>query len=122
MVERREFKRFAIDGDVVIKPQDGTCRVLKADLYGVCFLGAGVYATENIEPGTLVNIELTSKLSKGSIICDGKVVYSVKVKEAPSCIFRMGINFINVDSKKNQDIFNLIQHDIILQERNKKLF
>lgn len=122
MNERREFQRFSIDAEVVLKPEDGTSRVIKADLYGICFLGAGVYATEKIEPNMIVKFELTSKLSKETIVCEGKVVYATKVKEGPACIFRMGINFINVDSAKNQILFNFIQHDIILREKNRRLF
>lgn len=120
MKERREFTRFDIEGDVVLKPQDGTSRVIKADLYGICFLGAGAYATERIEPGIILNLELTSKLSKETIICEGITVYATKVKDGAACIYRMGINFINIDSKKNQDIFNLIQHNIILREKDRK--
>ncbi len=122
MKERREFTRFDMEGDVVLKPIDGTLRVIKSDLYGICFLGAGVYAAERIEPGTIINFELTSKLSKETIICEGKIIYATKVKDGPACIFRMGINFINVDSKKNQHIFNLIQHNIILREKDRKSF
>jgi hypothetical protein len=122
MNERREFKRFNIEADVVLRPQDGTSRVIKADLYTICFLGAGVYATEEIEANSIVKCELTSKLSKETIVCEGKVIYVCKVKEGPACIFRIGINFINVDSAKNQVLFNFIQRDIILQEKNRRVF
>lgn len=121
MKERREFTRFDMEAEVVLKPQDGASRNIKADLYGICFLGAGVYTAEEIEPGTNVKFELTSKLSKETVICEGKVIYMTKVKEKPACIYRMGINFINIDSKKNQQLFNFIQHDIILREKNKGL-
>ncbi len=121
MDERREFKRFNIEAAVVLKPEDGTYRVIEADLYGICFLGAGVYATETIAPGCIVKFELTSKLSKETIVCEGKVIYSTKVKEGPACIFRLGIKFINIDSEKNQILFNFIQHDIILREKNRRV-
>ena len=121
MNERREFKRFNIEADVVLKPEDGTARVINADLYSIGFLGVGVYATEEIGVDVIVNFELTSKLTKETIVCEGKVIYTSKVKEGPACMFRIGINFINIDSAKNQTLFNFIQHDIILREKNRRL-
>jgi len=103
----------------MLKPQDGTMRVIKADLYSICFSGAGVYAPERIEPGINIKIELKTELSDQPLIGEGEIVHAYEIKRDNVSAFRMGIKFINTDNKKLQHLLYLIQQDM-MKARNKR--
>jgi len=104
----------------VLKPQDATLRTIKADLYDISFLGAGVCAPEKIELGVHVKFTLMIKIYNEPLIGEGRITYAFEIKKDDARVFRMGINFINIDNKKIQQFLALIQHDIIAKSKNKR--
>ena len=96
MEERRRYKRFDTVGTVVLKPEDGTSRAVRADLINIGFTGiTTVYVQEKIEVGIYVKLEYDSN------------------------VFRMGIEFIDIDKKAIQNILNLIQANILAEVRKR---
>ena len=118
MEDRRRYKRLNAEGTVIIKPEDGTSRTIKADLINISFMGiTTVYVKEKIKPGTYVKFELISKLWNEPVICKGKIIHTGEIKKYGSNVFRMGIEFIDFDKKAIQNILNLFQANILAEAR-----
>ena len=120
MEERRRYKRFDTVGTVVLKPEDGTSRAVRADLINIGFTGiTTVYVQEKIEVGIYVKLELISQLWNKPVICKGKIIHTEELRKYDSNVFRMGIEFIDIDKKAIQNILNLIQANILAEVRKR---
>jgi c-di-GMP-binding flagellar brake protein YcgR len=122
MQEQRRYIRYNAEGSAIIKPQDGTSRNIQANLVDISFLGIGVEAGEKISSGTDVGFEVTTKLWDKTIIGKGKIKHVQEIKRYDTDIFRIGIEFIDVDKETIRCIINRIQEDICAQARRKKTF
>jgi len=111
-LEKRRYKRFNTKGRVVLKPEDGTARSITADLVDVNFLGLGVNAQEKIEPDISVQSELEHRFWSEPIVAQGKIKHTQEIKKPDSRLFRMGIEFTNIDQKTIKNFVNRIQSDI----------
>jgi c-di-GMP-binding flagellar brake protein YcgR len=111
--EQRSYSRFSVEGSVVLKPEDATLRTIRADLYDICYIGIGVGSAEKIDAGIHVKFELTINSIKETIAGEGKIVYVYETKRDNTLVFRMGIEFINIDKKKMIRILSLIQQDMM---------
>jgi len=96
MLEQREHVRYSIEGSANIKPEDGTAQAINTELIDICYKGIGVRANEKIETGACVGFKLIIKQFDKPIVGTGRVKYS---KEYGAGIFRMGIEFINIDKE-----------------------
>ena len=120
MEERRRYKRLDAVGTVVIKPEAGTSRTVRADLINISFTGiTTVYVQEKIEAGIYVKLELISQLWNKPVICKGKIIHTEEIGEYDPNVFRMGIEFIDIDKKAIQNILNLIQANILAEVRKR---
>jgi c-di-GMP-binding flagellar brake protein YcgR len=122
MQEQRRYIRYNAEGSAIIKPQDGISRNIQANLVDISFLGIGVEAAEKISSGTDVGFEVTTKLWDKTIIGKGKIKHVQEIKRYDTDIFRIGIEFIDVDKETIRCIINRIQEDICAQARRKKTF
>ena len=122
MQELRRYIRYNTEGGAIIKPEDGTSRNIQANLVDISFLGIGVEAGEKISSGTDVEFELTTKLWDKTIIGKGKIKHVQEIKRYDTDIFRIGIEFIDVEQETIRCIISRIQEDICAQARRKKTF
>ena len=119
MEERRAYLRFNEEANLVLKPNDGTSRAIKAELVDISFIGIGVYVKEEMKMGTEVKIELITKLWDAPIVGEGNIKYVNGAKMLDRNTFRMGIEFNCIDKKAIQYILNSIQKDICEKARRK---
>jgi c-di-GMP-binding flagellar brake protein YcgR len=122
MKERRTYIRFDSQDYVIIRPENDASPAVKADLVDISFSGVGVYSNEKISSNTKVKVELVTKLWDKPIVGEGKVVHAVEVHKYNKDVFRIGIEFVNIDKDAIQGIINLIQSDICQEAKRKKKF
>jgi len=117
MKERRSYIRFSIEGDVVLRPKDGTSRVIKAKMCDMGFIGVGIYSSEKIDVGYTVEFEISTRFWDGNICGEAKVKFLEEIIEANDVIFRMGIEFISVDNRVVQYVLTQLQSEICRKMR-----
>jgi hypothetical protein len=99
MQENRLFTRFIVEGEVQIEVQDAIGAVVHVELVDISFKGAGVYSAKMVEVGTPVKFMISGKYFKNPIIGEGKIRYARPWKRGNADIYRLGIEFIDVDSE-----------------------
>ena len=102
---------------MTLKPEDGTSRSIRTDLIDISFIGIGVYAEEKIEVGTDVSIELISRFWGEPIIGKGKIRYTREVKKHERNVFRIGVEFTDINKEAVRSIMNRIQADICAEAK-----
>ena len=119
MLEKRAHIRHGVEGTVNLKPEGGAPLIIKADLADICFGGLGVYSKEKIESGVDVAFELTTKLWHEPVIGRGKIGYSKEIKGPDGSIFKLGIQFIDVDKEALRCIITHARGNICAETRKK---
>lgn len=122
MQDQRKYIRFNAEGSVILKSEDGKSCSIKADLADINLTGIGVYAQEELDTGINVKLELITKLSEEPIVGEGKVKYVREIKRNNTIVFRIGIEFTNIDKNAVQNIITRIQEEICARARKAKIF
>jgi len=122
MQEQRRYIRYNAEGSVVLKLENNISHSIPAGLANIGFLGFGIETKEKIEVGTNVDFELITKLWDKPVIGKGKIIYVNEIKRYDTTVFRMGIEFLDVEQETIRCIINRIQEDICAQARRKKTF
>ncbi len=122
MPEKRSYLRFALKGNITLHPEDNPARIIKGDLINICFLGFAVNLRENIGTGMTVQFELTTSLLKVPFTGKGKIQYIKRITVDNTPLLRVGVAFIDIDKDIIMRILNMIQHEISLQQRQKKKY
>jgi hypothetical protein len=113
MVERRGYRRYAIEGHISLKTEDGTSSDFKIDVTDVSFLGVTIYAKEKINiAGKVVDFELSSGLLEQPLAGKGRIKYINEELKNKVTVFRMGFEFVDVDKHNLLHFLNLIQEMI----------
>lgn len=120
MKEQRSYGRFDIEGNIILYPKEDISRSIKADILNIGYLGMGISAKEKIEAGTYVKLEIVTKLYVEPIIGKGVIIYANEIKKYNTCIFRMGIKFVDIDNKKIKHLLSFIQSDMISKLKKSK--
>lgn len=120
MPEKRSYLRFALKGNITLRPEDNPARIIKGDLVNICFLGFAANLKENIGTGMTVQFELTTSLLKVPLTGKGKIQYMKRITVDNAPLLRVGVTFIDIDKDIIMRILNMIQHEINLQHRQKK--
>jgi len=120
MPEKRSYLRFALKGNITLRPEDNPARIIKGDLINICFLGLAANLRENIGTGMTVQFELTTSLLKVPFTGKGKIQYMKRITVDNTPLLRVGVAFVDIDKDIIMRILNMIQHEISLQQRQKK--
>jgi hypothetical protein len=112
MQEHRLFIRYKVQGDVLIHQKTGELKPVKGDLVDLCFKGAGIYSKEKLEPEMPVRFIIMSKSFPEHIKGEGKIIYVRPMTRNGEDFFRLGLNFINVDSEQLRDILVHLQDEL----------
>jgi hypothetical protein len=112
MQEHRLFIRYRVQGEVLLHTKNGDLKPLKCDLVDLCFKGAGIYSKEKLEPETAVRFIIASKSFPEHIRGEGKIIYVRPMTRNGEDFFRLGLNFINVDSELLKDILLRLQNEL----------
>jgi len=112
MKEQRWYIRYKIEGRANLKPEGKKSGAIKTNLIDISYKGFAAYANEQIAGGTEVCFWLITKLWDEPIIGRGKVKYAQEIKRDEQTIFRLGIEFVEIDKKILQSIINYIVQDM----------
>ncbi|MDP8230201.1 MAG: PilZ domain-containing protein [Candidatus Gorgyraea atricola] len=113
----RRYQRYLVEGSVTLKIK--SCSIA-ADLKDISFTGMHVCADKEIKPGSKVKFEIVSNLSSVTIAGEGEVKYAKKKATHDAKLFKMGIEFINVNESAIEHLINRIQKAIATEKRKKK--
>ena len=111
MIEHRLFTRYPVIGKAVLQTKTIPIRTARGDLIDMSFKGIGVYSPDPMQPHDIVRLLLTSKSFGRHIQGDGKIMYAQKVWRNDKMLFRVGIEFVNVDSDFVRDIVEGLQKE-----------
>ena len=120
MQEQRRYIRYDAEGNAILKPEDGTSRNLKADLVDISYAGLGVAVYGKIETGIKVKFELITRLYDRPIVGEGKVKYLQELQGKDASIFRLGIEFTNINNEDIRCVINSIQEDLCAEARRRR--
>lgn len=110
MVERRGYRRYAIEGHISLKTEDGVPSDFKINVIDVSFLGVTIYAKERINiADKVVDFELSSGLLEQPLTGKGRIKYINEELKNKVTAFRMGLEFVDVDKHNLLHFLNLIQ-------------
>ncbi|MCK9603223.1 MAG: PilZ domain-containing protein [Candidatus Omnitrophica bacterium] len=118
MAERREYIRYDIEGHIDLKTEDGAISSFKVDVIDISFLGVSVYSKEKIDIlDKIVYFELISGLLEQPLIGKGRVKYIHEEIRNKAPVFRMGLEFIDMDKSALLHFLNITQEMLALKIR-----
>ena len=119
MRDQRWYIRYKIEGRVTFKPKAAKAHAVKADLLDISYRGIAAWADGNIAVGTEVDFELTTKLWDAPISGKGEVKYAQETKRDQKTVFRLGIEFKEIDKKTLQSVINYLVQNICAEAKKK---
>ncbi len=117
MEEQRKYRRYMVEGQMIIKLKSDLSRNIRMELVDICVLGAGAYAQESLTVGMEADFILISKLLEKSLIGTGKVKYSLPLEKGGKQLFRIGIEFVKVDGAIIQRIIDRIHKGVSADDK-----
>jgi hypothetical protein len=116
MIEHRLFTRYRVHGEVLIQFTKTKPETIRTELVDMSFRGFGVYSPRAIEANTTVKFYISGKLFEKHLRGEGKVMYSQSYRRKETDIFRMGVEFISVDSDQVRDALELLRNDLAKEQ------
>lgn len=113
MSEKRGYVRYTIDGNITLKTEEGGSYVLKIHVTDISFLGVSMYSPEKLDLiGKIVQFELATELSGQTMSGKGKIKYIKEEKKGEVSVFRMGLEFIDVNKDILLEFLQLVQEKL----------
>lgn len=113
MEEKRGYERYLITGSVNLKFENSELSILKAELVDIGFIGFSIYSRDKVEAGQIVQFEIMPELMENSLIGKGKIKDIMQVTENEVLVYRVGIEFIDVDKNSILKLINMNQAKIV---------
>ena len=121
MPDKRTHKRHFISGYLTIDTEDNPSVTYKVELSDVCFGGVAVYSKERIElAGKPINFKLQADIWEGVLSGKGKINYIKEEKRHREIVFRMGLEFAEIDKSSVLQFLDVVHHKIALKSRQMK--
>lgn len=111
MIEHRLFTRYRIEGEVLIQSTGAKPETIRAELVDMSFRGFGVYSPKAIDAKALVKFYISGKYFEKHLRGEGKIMYSQAYRRKDTNVFRMGIEFIAVDSNQVRDVLDVLRKE-----------
>jgi len=109
MIEHRLFTRFKVEGEGLIQYNATKPETVRMELADMSFRGFGAYSPKPIESNTDVKFYISGKIFGKHLRGEGKVMYSQKYRRKETDVFRVGVEFISVDSNLVRDTLELLR-------------
>lgn len=119
MKEQRWYIRYKVEGTVNLKTKAAESSGIKADLMDISYRGFAAWANKKIEAGTQVGFELMTKIWDKPVIGRGEVKYAQEAKKDLGTVFRLGIEFKEIDKKILQSIINHLVKNICAEAKKR---
>lgn len=111
MSEKRGYTRYNINGEITLKAENGDPIVLKVSVTDISFLGVSISLAENVDDliDKVILFELTTELYSQFLSGKGKIKYTKEEKKGADLIYRIGLEFIDVDKDILLDFLQVVQ-------------
>jgi c-di-GMP-binding flagellar brake protein YcgR len=121
MKDQRWYIRYKIEGTANLKTKATGPSGIKTDLLDISYRGFATWANKKIESGSEVEFELITKLWSEPVVGKGEVKYSQETKKDQATIFRLGIEFKEIDKRILQSIINYLVQNICAEAKKKTI-
>ncbi|MDD5348496.1 MAG: PilZ domain-containing protein [Candidatus Omnitrophica bacterium] len=125
MQDQRQYLRFNIEGVVAITVKDAPERSVSCSLVDISFKGIGcvfnVATQEQLKENLAVRLELTTPFREGAICGEGVIRYVTPMQRRGQAMFRIGIEFGDINAAAIQEILARIQQQIRVQSRTTRI-
>jgi len=108
-MERRLFVRFPMSGTAVMQPEQKDLRAIDCELFDISFEGIGVFCPVQLRAGGLTKFLIINRQLNVNIGGMGRIAHSAPVKFNGKDYFRVGIEFIDVDSGQMRRLLQQIR-------------
>jgi c-di-GMP-binding flagellar brake protein YcgR len=109
MIEHRLFTRFKVEGEGLIQYSSAKPETVRVEMADMSFRGFGVYSPRPIETNTSVKFYISGKMFEKHLRGEGKIMYSQKYRHKETDVYRMGVEFISVDSNQVRDVLDILR-------------
>lgn len=111
MEDRRKYRRFRAELDIIIKRTTGSPKSIRAKLANFSSSGLCALVQDRIDVGEKVVVEVVDRrLTRDPIVVgEGEVVYKLAPKEPSTKPVRIGVRFENPDEHMVQRLLGAIQ-------------
>jgi len=124
MPEKRGYTRYNISGEITLTEENGDPIVLKVSVTDISFLGVSIFLYENVD--NLINkvilFELTTELYSQTLSGKGKIKYTREEKKGDDLMYRIGLEFIDVDKKMLVDFLQVVQERFAVKKSKTQPF
>ncbi len=111
MIEHRLFTRYRVGGEILIQYTGTKPETIRAELADMSFRGFGAYSPKAIDSNATVKFYISGKYFEKHLRGEGKVMYSQAYRRKETDVFRMGVEFISVDSDQVRDVLELLRKE-----------
>jgi hypothetical protein len=113
VIEHRLFTRYRVAGEVLVQYTGGAKpETIRAELVDMSFRGFGVYSPKAISASSTVKFYISGKYFEKHLRGEGKIMYSQAYRRKETDVFRMGVEFISVDSDQVRDVLEMLRKEL----------
>lgn len=115
MKEQRAFYRLSAAGEVIFQEKD----IPNSSIIDISYNGIAIYSKKKIEIGKLLVFELKINLVCEPIQCSGVIKYISEKNIHGSLIYKIGIEFVDIE--KNNVVFIIKRIQSAFAEQQKRI-
>lgn len=119
-MERRHYNRIPTSGHVLLKKHEEKGLSGKAVLENISFGGFLMNSQEKLIIDSLIDFELTAELSERQVSGSGRIKHVFDSDKPAIDIFKIGVEFIDVDEDSVIYFINRIHSDKSRDSKDKK--
>ena len=119
MKDQRWYIRYKIEATANLKTKVSGSSAIKTELFDISYRGFGTWSDNKIEVGTDVEFEIITKLWDKPINGKGQVKYALEAKKDQGTVFRLGIEFKEIDKKVLQSVINYLVENICAEAKKR---
>lgn len=111
MEDRRTYRRWGLEGRVVLTAESPSPQVIKGELRDVSFSGVGVIALDTLPVGTQVQVRIITddgRMDTETPMGKGEIV-GLSPAHGPGSPQRIGIRLLDADEKKIDELLLRLQ-------------
>lgn len=111
MIEHRLFTRYRLEGEVLIQALGPMPEAIHAELVDMSFRGFGVYSPKAVDANVKIKFYISGKYFEKNLKGEGKVMYCQAYRRKDTDVFRIGVEFISVDSNQIRDVLDILHKE-----------
>jgi len=124
MSEKRGYTRYSINGEITLTAENGDPIVFQVSVTDISFLGVSISLSENVDNliDQVILFELTTELYSHPLSGKGKIKYTKEEKKGTDLIYRIGLEFVDVDKDSLLDFLQVVQERLSVRKSKNQPF